>query len=691
MSQEKTEIFESELSEEKERRESLSSDLNSVQKTVQVQSEELQNSKSELTCLYNEIQSLHGSTEDKDHFLIAYDLLQKENSELEAKVLKLLQEFEQLHSFTVWQKTATANLITSDNVCKDLVSSKPILEVENQNQKEEGEEFCPEVGENKQKAIPKESVEEGSIPRERQKEECSPENPNMKDEEHQLVIKPEEIVRLREELSRINESLLQSQNSGESSGDNSSQCATSGEKIRHQQQEELQQLRQNLHRIQNLFNSAEKELRYERGKNLDLKQHNSLLQEESMKIKIELKQAQQKLLDSAKMCSSLTAEWKHSQQKIKELELEILKQTQSIKSQNSLQEKLDQEKSKVADAEEKILQLKQKLEHAQKTCHTDACILGKKELEERIKEAVENETKLKQYYQEEMQRRTLLDQNINELQRQIGILLDKENRLEVTNSQQQLKIQEQETLLKQLEDVKRKSDEHRKSNQKLSEKLSRLQKEKETLCEEYGRLLKQLDIHVRKYHKKHHHEKAKLRQVKDLLDEEVSIRDQRIEQLENEVGMLQQEIKKEKEFRDQITAQNDILLLEKRKLLEQLADQEELSNNNKWMISSVQSKVNFLDKENRQLQENSIRLSQQISLLERIIRSFQIHRGEPSSSEAWAKVARTRRLRAADVAEGEEWRRPDFSEGSSKIKITEIPEFEVLSKILLLPNSTVLY
>lgn len=57
-----------------------------------------------------------------------------------------------------------------------------------------------------------------------------------------------------------------------------------GEKLKYQQQEELQQLRQNLHRLQILCNSAEKELRYERGKNLDLKQHNSLLHEESVKV-----------------------------------------------------------------------------------------------------------------------------------------------------------------------------------------------------------------------------------------------------------------------------------------------------------------------------------------------------------------------------------------------------------------------
>lgn len=41
-------------------------------------------------------------------------------------------------------------------------------------------------------------------------------------------------------------------------------------------------------------------------------------------------------------------------------------------------------------------------------------------------------------------------------------------------------------------------------------------------------------------------------------------------------------------------------------------------------------RVLFLDKENKQLQENSLQLTEQVGLLERIIRSTQIRRGEVS-------------------------------------------------------------
>uniref|UniRef100_A0A8D2G1R8 Coiled-coil domain containing 30 n=1 Tax=Theropithecus gelada TaxID=9565 RepID=A0A8D2G1R8_THEGE len=629
MSHEKNEMFESEWSKEREREKQLASGLDTAEKALKAESEELQKSKSELICLYNEVHNLPRASESRDHFLIACDLLRRENSELETKVLKLSQEYAQLNHFTLGGK-APSNLITSENICKDPESNEPVLEIEIQSPKEEREELCPKLGERKQKEIPEESVKEGSFPREGQKEEGSQQNRDMKDEEkeQQLTMKPEEVVRLREELSRINQSLLQSQSSGDSSDDSGAQYPSSGDKLKYNQQGEVQQLHQNLHRLQILCNSAENELRYERGKNLDLKQHNSLLQEENIKIKIELKHAQQKLLESTKMCSSLTAECKQCQQKIKELELEVLKQTQSIKSQNNLQEKLAQEKSKVADAEEKILDLQRKLEHAHKVCLTDTCISEKQQLEEKIKEATENEAKVKQQYQEEQQKRKLLYQNIDELHRQVRTLQDKENLLEMTCSQQQSRIQQQEALLKQLENEKRKYDEDVKSNQELSEKLSKLQQEKEALREEYLRLLKLLNVHVRNYNEKHQQHKIKLQKVKYRLTNEVELRDKRINEFEDEIGILQHKIEKEKAIQDQITAQNDTLLLEKRKLQEQVIEQEQLIHSNKWTISSIQSRVLYMDKENKQLQENSLRLTQQIGFLERIIRSIHIRRGE---------------------------------------------------------------
>lgn len=55
-----------------------------------------------------------------------------------------------------------------------------------------------------------------------------------------------------------------------------------------QKAEEAKQLKQDLQRAQSLFTSAERELRYEREKNLDLKRHNTLLDQEKLKVAMTL-------------------------------------------------------------------------------------------------------------------------------------------------------------------------------------------------------------------------------------------------------------------------------------------------------------------------------------------------------------------------------------------------------------------
>ena len=83
--------------------------------------------------------------------------------------------------------------------------------------------LSPELGENKQKEIPEKAVKEGTFPREGRKEEDSQQNQEMRGEEQQLTLQPEDVMRLREELSLMNQSLLQSQSSGDTTEDSSFQ------------------------------------------------------------------------------------------------------------------------------------------------------------------------------------------------------------------------------------------------------------------------------------------------------------------------------------------------------------------------------------------------------------------------------------------------------------------------------------
>ncbi|KAK1211514.1 CCD30 protein, partial [Pygoscelis papua] len=336
-----------------------------------------------------------------------------------------------------------------------------------------------------------------------------------------------------------------------------------------QQEEKMQQLRQDLRRVQNLCSSAERELRYEREKNIDLQKQNLLLQQECTKVKAELKQARAKLSDTTETCSSLSAQWEKSQQKVKELEQELLKRFQADKLQSSLQEKLAQEKSKVCEAQKKISKLQQKLKDSQhQLLLAEARVSDKKLLEEELNEARENEARVQQELHEEQLKRKLLEQQVEELRQQLR------HSRETEASLAKMHVELQAKTLHVLED-ERKTDSSEKENQKLSEQLSLLKEENKALYEEGVRLLNQKDLYVRKYNEMQLRHKDKIRRAKETFIHEVKQRDSRIKQLENELSESKLQVEKGKVLIAQITAENEKLLQERRRLLQKITDQEE--------------------------------------------------------------------------------------------------------------------
>ncbi|NXD30957.1 CCD30 protein, partial [Spelaeornis formosus] len=337
-----------------------------------------------------------------------------------------------------------------------------------------------------------------------------------------------------------------------------------------QQEEKLQQLRQDLRRVQNLCSSAERELRYEREKNADLQRQNLLLQQECTKVKAELKQARAKLSDTTETCSSLSAQWERSQQKVKELELELSKCSQADKLQSSLQKRLAQEKSKAGEAQKKVSKLQQKLKDSQhQLLLSEARVSDKKLLGEELKKAQENKARVQQQlHEEQLKRSLLLEQQVEELRQQLQHSRDTEASLTKMHVELQAKT------LHVLEDEK-KLDAGEKENQKLSEQLVLLREENKALYEEGVRLLNQKDLYVRKYNEMQLRHKDKIRRAKETFIHEVKQRDSRIKQLENELSESKLQVEKGKMLIAQITAENEKLLQERRRLLQKISDQEE--------------------------------------------------------------------------------------------------------------------
>uniref|UniRef100_A0A8C6SQX9 Uncharacterized protein n=1 Tax=Neogobius melanostomus TaxID=47308 RepID=A0A8C6SQX9_9GOBI len=132
-----------------------------------------------------------------------------------------------------------------------------------------------------------------------------------------------------------------------------------------QRAEEARQMKQDLQRAQSLFTSAERELRYEKEKNMDIKKHNTLLEQEKLKLCAELKQVQTKLIQAEQSIQSQVSECSRQHSKIRELELELARTTSNRSATSGLQEELQAERARLITADKKVVELQQQLKSAQ--------------------------------------------------------------------------------------------------------------------------------------------------------------------------------------------------------------------------------------------------------------------------------------------------------------------------------------
>ncbi|XP_074970199.1 coiled-coil domain-containing protein 30 isoform X4 [Phalacrocorax aristotelis] len=552
--------------------------------------------------------------------------LKAEKVVLGSQVSELLQEREQINKL----EQKHEELCTDERMYEEQMAKVVFLEEQIKNLRDEQELLCSELLEsNKKREELEKQLKESNEEKRLLLEEIAQLKQDILTTQEQGNSTLEETLGMNQGMAhRENRFLVLRSSAG--SLDGSIEQSLSDERFQ-QQEEKMQQLRQDLRRVQNLCSSAERELRYEREKNIDLQKQNLLLQQECTKVKAELKQARSKLSDATETCSSLSAQWEKSQQKVKELEQELLKCSQADKLQSSLQEKLAQEKSKVCEAQKKISKLQQKLKDSQhQLLLAEAHVSDKKLLEEELKEARENEARVQQELHEEQLKRKLLEQQVEELRQQLR------HSRETEASLAKMHVELQAKTLHVLEDERKTdSSEHlqcQKENQKLSEQLSLLKEENKALYEEGVRLLNQKDLFVRKYNEMQLRHKDKIRRAKETFIHEVKQRDSRIKQLENELSESKLQVEKGKVLIAQITAENEKLLQERRRLLQKITDQEETPWSNRSTTATLQSRMKILDEENVQLHERKLQLSGHVPTLQRTPKSIHAPNTEDSKS-----------------------------------------------------------
>ncbi|KAJ0023832.1 hypothetical protein NQD34_003731 [Periophthalmus magnuspinnatus] len=133
--------------------------------------------------------------------------------------------------------------------------------------------------------------------------------------------------------------------------------------------------------------------------------------------------------------------------------------------------------------------------------------------------------------------------------------------------------------------------------------------------------LKCFDQERRNYQEMQQRLQLKLRYVKLKLKDEMKWRDEKMEELERELSLCSHALTMEKEFNMNIMMENDKLLIERRRLVQELS--EELNSNKKHIHFALQTRTDLLEMENRTLQNRVVDLSNQITTMELLLRNVQ--------------------------------------------------------------------
>ncbi|KAK9528838.1 hypothetical protein VZT92_012977 [Zoarces viviparus] len=198
----------------------------------------------------------------------------------------------------------------------------------------------------------------------------------------------------------------------------------------------------------------------------------------------------------------------------------------------------------------------------------------------------------------------------------------KENGQHFENAHCQLKDKELQTQLQLLQNNENTLREECPDYQEAVKTLLATQDECETLKRDTCETLKCLDKERSKYHEVTEKHKAKLCRAKQKCDEETTWRDEKIKNLERQLSLCSHSLSKEKELTISITVENEKLLVERRRLLQQLTEEEHSKKDSNLTASLSKCRVDFLEMENKKLGNKILHMSNQLAVLERTLQSL---------------------------------------------------------------------
>ncbi|XP_068754666.1 myosin-11-like [Montipora capricornis] len=211
----------------------------------------------------------------------------------------------------------------------------------------------------------------------------------------------------------------------------------------------------------------------------------------------------------------------------------------------------------------------------------------------------ENNT-LRVHLQEEEVNKGIQHQTVQELEKQVELLRDRDCQLQYTVKEQETQIEALKQKLRNTGDKHKRTEDDAKS---LTERVNELQQEVDYLQGELVNAADRIDQLQRKNDERKNKAHATIRSLKDTFAREKRNLESTVLSLQSSLDLTQDRMNKEEEYKGATHAAQKQLMSEKRELLAKLTDNEEIIREHLRSLRQREASLNVLEKENAELHD----------------------------------------------------------------------------------------
>lgn len=420
------------------------------------------------------------------------------------------------------------------------------------------------------------------------------------------------IVDMRNEIEREREKSFAERHSLASQLEQATRESKDLSALLRERDEELIALRAELTNASHTGTKASTALEFESKMRGSLENRTAQLENELSKAWEQIKELSEKgsMLETTKR--HLEIELDKKMQQLRQTESTLHRRqaehTAVLVAKDTAQQQAEQAETKLAVLRHEFEGISEKLELTQSELR-----LANEQLAEMKLTSEENNT-LRVHLEEEEVNKGIQHQTVQELEKQVELLRDRDAQLQYTVKEQEAKIEALKQKVKNTGDKHKQKEDDAKS---LTERVNEFQQEVEYLQGELVNAAERIDQLQRKNDERKTKAHATIRSLKDKYAREKRNLESTVLSLQSSLELTQERMNKEEELKGTTQAVQKQLMGEKRELLAKLTDGEEVIREHLRSLRQREAALNALEKENSELHDKVNLLVQEKSTITR--------------------------------------------------------------------------